>query len=69
MIRRNLFCFTNKRKKQIKLLYWQRSGFCLWENYVASYYRVLAIAAARSTRRFHRLHCLRGTFDPGTSYR
>ena len=35
---RNLFCFTNKRKKQIKVLYWQRSGFCLWQNYVASYY-------------------------------
>lgn len=28
---RNLFCFTNKRKNQIKVLYWQRSGFCLWQ--------------------------------------
>ena len=27
---RNLFCFVNKRKSQIKVLYWQRSGFCLW---------------------------------------
>ena len=27
---RNLFCFTNKRRNQIKVLYWQRSGFCLW---------------------------------------
>ena len=27
---RNLFCFVNKRKNQIKVLYWQRSGFCLW---------------------------------------
>ena len=27
---RNLFCFTNRRKNQIKVLYWQRSGFCLW---------------------------------------
>jgi transposase len=27
---RNLFCFINKRKNQIKVLYWQRSGFCLW---------------------------------------
>ena len=26
----NLFCFTNKRRNQIKVLYWQRSGFCLW---------------------------------------
>jgi transposase len=27
----NLFCFTNKRKNQIKVLYWQRTGFCLWQ--------------------------------------
>ena len=27
---RNLFCFVNKRKTQIKVLYWQRTGFCLW---------------------------------------
>ena len=26
----NLFCFVNKRRNQIKVLYWQRSGFCLW---------------------------------------
>ena len=23
----NLFCFTNKRRNQIKVLYWERSGF------------------------------------------
>lgn len=28
---RNLFAFVNKRKNQIKVLYWQRSGFCLWQ--------------------------------------
>ena len=27
---RNLFCFTNKRRNQIKVLYWQRSGYCRW---------------------------------------
>lgn len=27
----NLFCFTNKRRNQIKVLYWQRTGFCLWQ--------------------------------------
>ena len=27
---RNLFCFVNKRRNQIKVLYWQRTGFCLW---------------------------------------
>ena len=27
---RHLFCFVNKRRSQIKVLYWQRSGFCRW---------------------------------------
>jgi transposase len=27
----NLFGFVNKRRNQIKVLYWQRSGFCLWQ--------------------------------------
>lgn len=27
---RNLFCFVNRRRSQIKVLYWQRTGFCLW---------------------------------------
>ena len=34
---RNLFCFVNKRKNQIKVLYWQRSGFCLWLKDLHSY--------------------------------
>jgi transposase len=34
---RNLFCFTNKRKNQIKVLYWERSGFCLWLKEPVSY--------------------------------
>ena len=25
-----LFLFVNKRRNQIKVLYWQRTGFCLW---------------------------------------
>ena len=25
-----MFCFVNKRRNQIKVLYWQRTGFCLW---------------------------------------
>ena len=27
---RNLFCFVNKRRNQIKVLWRQKSGFCLW---------------------------------------
>jgi transposase len=30
----NLYGFVNKRRNQIKVLYWQRSGFCLLQ-YVA----------------------------------
>lgn len=26
-----LFIFSGKRKKSIKILYWDRTGFCLWQ--------------------------------------
>ncbi|QKE39930.1 MAG: IS66 family insertion sequence element accessory protein TnpB [Ferrovum myxofaciens] len=26
----HLFCFINRRANQVKVLYWDRSGFCLW---------------------------------------
>jgi transposase len=27
----SLFVFTNKSRNRIKLLYWERNGFCLWQ--------------------------------------
>ena len=26
----HLFCFMNRRKNYVKLLYWDRSGYCIW---------------------------------------
>ncbi|XXG30008.1 MAG: IS66 family insertion sequence element accessory protein TnpB [Ferrovum myxofaciens] len=26
----HLFCFINRRANQVKVLYWDRSGFCVW---------------------------------------
>jgi transposase len=32
-----LYVFINRRGTQIRVLYFDRSGFCLWSNYLSSY--------------------------------
>lgn len=33
----NLFAFINRRATQIKVLYFDRTGWCVWANYLSSY--------------------------------
>jgi transposase len=72
----HLFAFRGKRADRIKILWWDGTGLCLYSTTCihttppsASVEDFSTIAATRSTRRFHRLHCLRGGFDAGISYR
>ena len=34
----HLFVFCNRKKNMIKVLFWDRNGFCLWHNYLSSHY-------------------------------
>ena len=72
----DVFVFRSKRADGVKLLAWNGSGMVLVTTTCihttplsASVEDFSTIAATRSTRRFHRLHCLRGGFDAGISYR
>ena len=75
-----IFVFRSKRADRVKIVAWDGSGLVLfWTTCihttppsasVEDFSTIFVLrVAARSTRRFHRLHCLRGRFDAGISYR
>ena len=76
----HLYLFFNRRRRLCKIVWFDGSGLCLFSNQLASYYTSsrsmrgrwafdfdVLIAAARSSSRFQRLHCLIGGFGPGSS--
>ena len=76
----HLFIFRGKRGDYFKGLYWDGSGMWLITKYLfhteslslwPNHFGEVACwsAAARSTRRFHRLHCLTGVCATGGAYR
>jgi len=73
-----VFVFRNRRATAIRLLTYDGQGFWLCHNQRSSHYTSSAPIgassvffawrlAARSTSRFHRLHCLTGGAGPGSS--
>lgn len=45
----HLFVFYNKRKDLVKILYWQRNGFCLWQKKLEKATFVLPSAFAQQS--------------------
>lgn len=33
-----LFVFLNRQRNRVKILYFETGGFCIWMNYLSSYY-------------------------------
>ena len=33
----NLYLFCNRNRRLLKLLYWDRNGFSMWQNYLSSH--------------------------------
>jgi hypothetical protein len=71
----DLFLFASKRRNSCKVLIWDGTGLCIFQNQPSSHYTSFdlirgrcsfgidpGVAAARSTSRSHRLQCFAGRF-------
>ena len=76
----HLYVFVGRGKNLVKILFWDRSGYCVFANHQDSYCTSSGCSddlwescifrhflAARSTRVSQRLQCLPGRSAPGSS--
>src|SRR5678815_2923040 len=74
-----LFVFASQRGIRLKVRWFDRNGYCILYNQRSLHYTSFDLIgaswtiaayrafAARSTTRFHRLHCFMGGVAPGSS--
>ena len=55
----HLFAFSNKRQNKVKILYWDRNGFCIWyKRFEKGHYLLPVLTGHRVELSLSDLHCL-----------